>query len=280
MKILKQFCKPIIFAFFTILSLGNLKAQTHNKAAANCIYHDDYVKTASKTKNAVSCVDCYCKICGDKKQKEKEARRKAEELANKQKLEDQKKLAENKKKSESGKQKAKNNDVILVAPTHRVSTNNEKETEKVVEPKKETKVISKGTKKNDKAKIEILLSEISKVYADNKNFETKSRNFKFSFSGTKITMIKTYNPVNPIIDTYTFDLSDIKSIVFRDYLDIYADNTNIDQLVSSGEHRTSTLRSGEYISGPKERSYDDRLEIGKIVELLKQAAVEAGATLN
>ena len=130
--ILKQFYKPIIFTFFTILSLGNLKAQTHSKAAANCIYHDDYVKTASKTKNTVSCVDCYCKICGDKKQKEKEAKRKAQELANKQKtekpkLEDQKKLAENKKKLEAEnqkeKQKAKDNEAILVAPKPKVEKN-------------------------------------------------------------------------------------------------------------------------------------------------------------
>ena len=130
--ILKQFYNPIIFAFFTILNFGNLKAQTHNKAAANCIYHDDYLKTASKIKNAVSCVDCYCKICGDKKAKEKEAKKKAEEAANKQKveeqkLEDQKKLAENKKKLEAEnqkeKQKAKDNEAILVAPKPKVEKN-------------------------------------------------------------------------------------------------------------------------------------------------------------
>ncbi len=126
--ILKQFYNPIIFAFFTILNFGILKAQTHNKAAANCIYHDDYLKTASKIKNAVSCVDCYCKICGDKKAKEKEAKKKAEEAAAKQKnaqviekeKSNQKQIAKN--KTQTGK--SKDNQAVLVAPKSKVPAAN------------------------------------------------------------------------------------------------------------------------------------------------------------
>ena len=67
----------VLFTTFGVVA----KAQTHVKAAANCLLHDAYVKEASKTKNAVSCVDCYCKVCGDKKQKEKEAKLAAEKSA-------------------------------------------------------------------------------------------------------------------------------------------------------------------------------------------------------
>ncbi|TXI82167.1 MAG: hypothetical protein E6Q39_00160 [Crocinitomicaceae bacterium] len=293
--IVKQFAKTTIAALLFVMVLGaanKLQAQTHVKAAANCILHDAYVKEASKKKNAVSCVDCYCKVCGDKKEKEKEAKNKARELADKQnaekqKLANEKTRADQKKKAEIERakaiQNAKDNEAILVAPTPKVSTNNKKETKKVVEPKKETKTISKEIKMVDKAKkIETLLNEISNVYSDYKNFETKRQEFKFSFSGTKITVIYTFNPVNTIIYTYTFDLSDIKRIVYdRDgNLNIYAENVILDDFVRSRGHKIVTMKSGEYIRASYERSFDDRSGIGKIVDLLKQAALEAGATLE
>lgn len=92
------------------------KAQTHIKVAANCILHDAYVKEASKTKNAVSCVDCYCKVCGDKKEKAKQAKLKAEETASKQKT------ATPQKKTTTTT-KAKSDEAILVAPKPKVEKN-------------------------------------------------------------------------------------------------------------------------------------------------------------
>ena len=124
MRNFKNIGKLLAIILFTTFGMV-AKAQTHVKAAANCLLHDAYVKEASKTKNAVSCVDCYCKVCGDKKANEKEAKNKARELADKQhaekqKLADEKARAEQKKKAEIERakaiQKAKDNEAILVAP--------------------------------------------------------------------------------------------------------------------------------------------------------------------
>lgn len=101
----------LAFLICTTVLTHALSAQTHKKAASNCIMYDDYVKAASKTKNAVSCIDCYCKICGDKKQKEKEAKLKAAEAANKQKT-----STPQKKTTATTTTKAKSNEAILVAP--------------------------------------------------------------------------------------------------------------------------------------------------------------------
>ena len=44
----------LAFLICTTVLTHALSAQTHKKAASNCIMYDDYVKAASKTKNAVS----------------------------------------------------------------------------------------------------------------------------------------------------------------------------------------------------------------------------------
>lgn len=116
-----------LFAVILLTVFGfNANAQTHNKAAANCVYHVEFVK--NKTKK-VSAVDGFCKICGNKKEEERKKKLAAEKTASeqkqkvetvKQKQEYAKGLAEQKKKAEAEKQKAKDNEAILVAPTPKV----------------------------------------------------------------------------------------------------------------------------------------------------------------
>lgn len=106
----KNIGKLLAVILFIVFGM-TAKAQSHIRSASNCILYDAYLKETSKTKNAVSCVDCYCKVCGDKKKKEKEAKRKAEELANEKKTSTSQKNTTQKTTS-----KTKNNEAILVAP--------------------------------------------------------------------------------------------------------------------------------------------------------------------
>ena len=75
----KNISSTILLLLISFLISSVAKGQTHVKAAANCTLHAAYLKETRKTKNAVSCVDCYCKVCGDKNSKEKEAARKTDE---------------------------------------------------------------------------------------------------------------------------------------------------------------------------------------------------------
>ena len=112
----KNISKSVLLLFMVMLGISFAKAQTHIKGAANCILQDAYVKEASKTRNAVSCVDCYCKVCGDKKEKAKQAKLKAEETASKQKT------ATPPKKT-TATTKGKSDEAILVAPKPKVEEN-------------------------------------------------------------------------------------------------------------------------------------------------------------
>lgn len=299
---MRTLTKNLMTLAVLLFAVSFANAQTHFKAAANCILHDDYVKAASKTKNAVSCVDCYCKICGDKKAKEKEAKRKAQEItdkqkAEKQKLEDQKKLAENKKKAEAErqaeKQKAKDNEAILVAPTPKVSNTDNTETKKKIEPKKETKIVSKKSKTIDKEKIETLLNEIGKVYADSKNFKHKNNYYcKFAFSGTKVTITRTdMGGSRDFTFKHTFDLADIKSIshINNGLVSIKVENVAYESgyyHYKEGEKELKTadweIDRGFPITyanyGFGNVNYNDGND--KVFNLLRQAALEAGATLH
>ena len=114
----KNISKTVLLLFMTILGSSFAKAQTHVKGATNCILHDAYLKEASKTKNSVSCVDCYCKVCGDKKEKAKQAKLKAEETASKQKT-----ATPQKKTTTATTTKTKSDEVILVAPKPKVEKN-------------------------------------------------------------------------------------------------------------------------------------------------------------
>ncbi|SHK55808.1 hypothetical protein [Epilithonimonas mollis] len=105
----------LVVILFISMFCVTVKAQSHTRSAPNCILHDAYLKETSKTKNSVSCVDCYCKVCGDKKQKEKEAKRKAEELANQKKN-----AVPQKNTTVKTPSKAKNEEAILVAPKSKV----------------------------------------------------------------------------------------------------------------------------------------------------------------
>ena len=102
----------------------------------------------------------------------------------------------------------------MVAPTPKVSNTDNTETKKKIEPKKETKIVSKKSKTIDKEKIETLLNEIGKVYADSKNFKHKNNYYcKFAFSGTKVTITRTdMGGSRDFTFKHTFDLADIKSI--------------------------------------------------------------------
>lgn len=114
MKTMKNIWKLTVVILFCTLGFNYAKAQSHVKNASNCVMYDAYLKETSKTKNAVSCVDCYCKVCGDKKQKEKVAKIKAEEAAAaKQNNTPQKKIT-------TLTTKTKSDEVILVAPKSKI----------------------------------------------------------------------------------------------------------------------------------------------------------------
>jgi|GEM_PF-6177355 len=109
--------KTILAAILFVIALGvdKAQAQAHIKAAANCVYHDDYVKNS---KSKTSCVDCYCKACGDKKQQEKETKKKNEVATTKQN-----KATPKKKTATTTITKAKGEEVILVAPKPKIEKN-------------------------------------------------------------------------------------------------------------------------------------------------------------
>ncbi len=283
----KSIGKLLMVTLITVFGM-EAKAQTHVRGASNCILHDAYLKETSKTKNAVSCVDCYCKVCGDKKNKEKEAKRKAEELANEKKNSTPQKNVPVKTNT-----KTKDNAVILVAPTPKVSNTDNTETKKNIEPKKETRIVSKKSKTIDKEKIETLLNEIGKVYADNKNFKHKNNYYcKFAFSGTKVTITRTdMGGSRDFTFKHTFDLADIKSI------------SHINNGLVSIKVENVAYESGyyHYNEGEKElKTADWEIDRGfpityanygfgnvnynegndKVFNLLRQAALEAGATLE
>lgn len=102
-----------LFLCIGLLLSNTMYAQSHNAMAENCINHDAYIKSKKndQKKGTVMCVDCYCKVCGDKKQKEKEAKIKQEEVANKQKT-----TIPQKKTTAKTTTKAKSDEAILVAP--------------------------------------------------------------------------------------------------------------------------------------------------------------------
>lgn len=110
MNSLKNLGKVLVWT--VCIGLGmEAKAQSHVRNAPNCMQYEAYLKETSKTKNAVSCVDCYCKACGDKKKKDKEARVKAEEQANMKKN-----TIPQKKVAAKTTTKAKENELVLVGP--------------------------------------------------------------------------------------------------------------------------------------------------------------------
>ncbi len=279
--------KLLVVILFTVLGMG-AKGQTHVKSAPNCVLHDAYLKETSKTKNAVSCVDCYCKVCGDKKMKEKEAKRKSEELAN------QKKNATPQKNTTvKTNTKTKDNEVILVAPKPKVTNTDNAEAKKNIEPKKETRIVSKKSKTVDREKIETLLNEISKVYADNKNFKHRNDFYcKFDFSGTKVTITRTdQGGSRDYTFKHTFDLADIKSIY-------HINQGNVSVKVANVAYEAGYFH---YKEGEKDlKKADWEIDRGfaityrnygwgsvnyndandKVFDLLRQAALEAGATLE
>lgn len=279
----KNIGKLLVVILFTVLGMG-AKAQTHVKSAPNCVLHDAYLKETSKTKNAVSCVDCYCKICGDKKMKEKEAKRKSEELANQKKN-----VTSQKNTTVKTNTKTKDNEVILVAPKPKVTNTDNTETKKNVEAQKETQIVSKKSKTINKEKIETLLNEISKVYADNKNFKYKYNFYcKFAFSGTKITITRTDRDYTI---KHTFDLADIKSISHINSRNVSIKVDNV--IYESGYYHykggeTDLKRADWEIDrgfpityanhGYGNVNYNDGND--KVFDLLREAALEAGATLE
>lgn len=66
--------KPLVIGgLFTAWGLSFANAQTHNRSAGNCVLHGEYLKEMrKKAENTVSCIDCYCKVCGDKTVKKTE----------------------------------------------------------------------------------------------------------------------------------------------------------------------------------------------------------------
>lgn len=284
--------KLLIVMLFIAFGMGNIKAQTHVKSAQNCLLHDAYLKELStsknKTKNSVSCIDCYCKICGDKKQKEKEAKQKAEELAKKQKT-----TTPQKKTTATTAKKAKSDEAILVAPKPKVSNSVVAETKKIEEPKKEIKTISKKIKTVEKEKIEMLLNEISKLYVKNKDFKSNRDFTKFDFSGTKITIKSIVGGGSyDYVYIYSFDLKDVKYLTFDKVVAVKAENGDYesghwDEFKKEGRDivkgdwdnaKISITKSADTTYTTNIKSYEE--EGKKVFELLKQAALEAGATFQ
>lgn len=109
-----------------ILALGNAQAQSHTKAAPNCVYAKDYYASLPKNNKSpyVSCVDCYCKACGVKQAKELEKKQQEEKQAiGKRKMQAEKRQQEQAKNIQQQKehiarqrQKARENEIVLVAP--------------------------------------------------------------------------------------------------------------------------------------------------------------------
>lgn len=294
MKIaIKNTGKLLTVVLFTVLTFVNAKAQSHNKAAANCVYHEDYLKATAKTKNAVSCVDCYCKVCGDRKEKEKQAKLKAEKTA----LEQKTKGATSQKNTPKTPAKPKSNEAILVAPAPKVSSNIEKEPQTTAEPKKENKPIAEKKGVVDKNKIEMLLNEIRDMYASNKNFHMDNRIlYELNFSGTKVTINKTEKAytLDYKFYTYTFDLANIKDIRQSYYQDlgIYIQGKIDYELASGGKIKERAEIKSKKTTEETDKIYitsadsDYRKQVvyreanNKVMALLKQAALEAGATLQ
>ena len=147
---LKTFGRSITLLLFVTFVFSKAKAQSHNKAAANCLYHEEFVKNSTKK---VAAVDGFCKICGNKKEEDRKKKLAAEKAAAEQKGKQQtekqkqdyaKALAEQKKKAEAQKQKAKNNEVILGAPKQRTNSSGDKPT--ATQKKEEVKNKDEQTK--------------------------------------------------------------------------------------------------------------------------------------
>lgn len=115
----------------TTFLAGKVQAQGHTKMAPNCVYAKDYYASLPKNSKSpyVSCIDCYCKACGEKQAKEREQRQREEKLAiekrtqeaEKRRQEQVKNTQEQKKQLALQRQKSKDNQVVLVAPKSKVS---------------------------------------------------------------------------------------------------------------------------------------------------------------
>mgnify|MGYP003574950005 CR=1 FL=1 len=121
----KILMSALAMLFLLVLHAGNAFAQSHNRAAKNCLFHDDYLKATKDKKNSVACVDCFCKVCGNKKEIARKQKLERERLASDQKhkadeqgrkLEYSKGVSEKQRQAELARKKAKENDVVVVAP--------------------------------------------------------------------------------------------------------------------------------------------------------------------
>jgi cytochrome c553 len=115
----------IFFLFVGILVNGIMYAQDgHLKCAPGCVYAQEL-----QGKNTVSCIDRVCSICHEKQEKERKEKLEADKLAAQkraeqaeQRKEQQTKLiADQKKQVAIQRQKAKENELVLVAPIPKVN---------------------------------------------------------------------------------------------------------------------------------------------------------------
>lgn len=157
LKLSKLICKKMktIKIFFLLIGISVsslLYAQDgHLKCAPGCVYAQQL-----QGKNTVSCIDRVCSICHEKKEKERKEKIEAEKLAaqkraqqaEQRKQQQTKLIADQKKQVAIQRQKAKENELVLVAPTPKVDNKKtqilSKEDREILELVKTNDIVIKG----------------------------------------------------------------------------------------------------------------------------------------